>query len=96
MTATERTLRYYDELGVVRPAEREAGRRRYAESAVEDVGVLSQEIGFTLSEIGRHRARTRTTLSGQRSVEMPAVLVDRRRTATRPIPRGKPRTGTPH
>ena len=48
-------LRYYDELGLVRPAEREAGRRRYAESAVKDVGVLLffQEIGFTLSEIGR-------------------------------------------
>lgn len=48
-------LRYYDELGLVRPVEREAGRRRYAESAVRDVGVLLffQEIGFTLSEIGR-------------------------------------------
>src|SRR5579859_1271857 len=48
------TLRYYDELGLVRPAERSAGRRRYAESAVRDVGVIVffREIGFSLTEIG--------------------------------------------
>jgi DNA-binding transcriptional MerR regulator len=48
-------LRYYDELGLVRPTHREAGRRRYAESAVKDVAVLLflQEIGFSLSEISR-------------------------------------------
>ncbi|RZS34722.1 MerR family transcriptional regulator [Herbihabitans rhizosphaerae] len=47
------TLRYYDELGLVRPAARAAGRRRYAESAVRDVGliVFFREIGFTLAEI---------------------------------------------
>jgi DNA-binding transcriptional MerR regulator len=48
-------LRYYDELGLVRPAARAAGRRRYAASAVRDVGlvVLFREIGFSLAEIGR-------------------------------------------
>lgn len=48
------TLRYYDELGLVRPATRDGGRRRYAESAVKDVGVILffREIGFTLAEIG--------------------------------------------
>jgi DNA-binding transcriptional MerR regulator len=47
-------LRYYDELGLVRPAARAAGRRRYAASAVRDVGVvlLFREIGFSLAEIG--------------------------------------------
>ncbi|MDT7804394.1 MAG: hypothetical protein QOI78_7827 [Actinomycetota bacterium] len=47
------TLRYYDELGLVRPATRDGGRRRYAESAVKDVGVILffREIGFTLAEI---------------------------------------------
>jgi len=47
------TLRYYDELGLVRPAARPAGQRRYAESAVKDVGVILffREIGFTLAEI---------------------------------------------
>jgi DNA-binding transcriptional MerR regulator len=48
-------LRYYDELGLVRPAARAAGRRRYAASAVGDVGVILffREIGFSLAEIGR-------------------------------------------
>ncbi|MCR6489557.1 MerR family transcriptional regulator [Amycolatopsis sp. OK19-0408] len=49
------TLRYYDELGLVRPEAREGGRRRYAASAVRDVGVVVflREIGFSLTEIGR-------------------------------------------
>jgi DNA-binding transcriptional MerR regulator len=49
------TLRYYDELGLVRPAARAAGRRRYAASAVRDVGLILffREIGFSLAEIGR-------------------------------------------
>jgi DNA-binding transcriptional MerR regulator len=39
----------------VRPAARAAGRRRYAEAAVRDVGVILffREIGFSLSEIER-------------------------------------------
>jgi DNA-binding transcriptional MerR regulator len=49
------TLRYYDELGLVQPAARAAGRRRYTASAVRDVGVVLffREIGFSLAEIGR-------------------------------------------
>jgi DNA-binding transcriptional MerR regulator len=59
-------LRYYDQLGLVRPAARESGgRRRYAESAVAEVGVIRffGEVGFTLAEIdsflatGERRAR---------------------------------------
>jgi DNA-binding transcriptional MerR regulator len=47
-------LRYYDELGLVRPAARASGRRRYAESAVKDVGVVCflRGVGFSLSEVG--------------------------------------------
>ena len=54
-------LRYYDELGLVRPAARAAGRRRYAASAVRDVGVIRflREIGFSLAEIGRFIAGER-------------------------------------
>lgn len=46
-------LRYYDELGLVRPTFRESGRRRYAATAVEEVGVIRflREVGFTLAEI---------------------------------------------
>jgi DNA-binding transcriptional MerR regulator len=48
-------LRYYDELGLVQPAARQAGRRRYAPSAVRDVGVILflREIGFSLADVGR-------------------------------------------
>ncbi|MCK2244195.1 MULTISPECIES: MerR family transcriptional regulator [unclassified Crossiella] len=48
-------LRYYDELGLVRPAARASGRRRYAESAVREVTLIRFfcEIGFSLAEIGR-------------------------------------------
>jgi DNA-binding transcriptional MerR regulator len=54
-------LRYYDELGLVRPAARVAGRRRYAPSAVRDVAVILffREIGFSLAEIGRFIAGER-------------------------------------
>jgi len=47
-------LRYYDELGLVRPAARASGRRRYAESAIAEVGVILflREVGFSLAEIG--------------------------------------------
>ena len=46
-------LRYYDQLGLVRPATRASGRRRYAESAVAEVGaiLLFREVGFSLAEI---------------------------------------------
>lgn len=60
-------LRYYDELGLVRPAARTAGRRRYAASAVQDVSMVLffREIGFTLAEIGRLLAGER---AGQREL----------------------------
>lgn len=48
-------LRYYDELGLARPAARAAGRRRYAASSVRDVGliVFLREIGFSLCAIAQ-------------------------------------------
>ncbi len=60
-------LRYYDELGLVRPASRAAGRRRYASSAVADVRVVLflREVGFSLAEIGRF---TTTQGSSQRAL----------------------------
>jgi DNA-binding transcriptional MerR regulator len=46
-------LRYYDELGLVRPVTRASGHRRYAESAVAEVGAIRffREVGFSLAEI---------------------------------------------
>jgi DNA-binding transcriptional MerR regulator len=48
-------LRYYEELGLLRPVSRRGGRRCYDEGAVEEVGaiLLFQDVGFTLAEIGR-------------------------------------------
>jgi DNA-binding transcriptional MerR regulator len=47
-------LRYYDELGLVRPQRRASGQRRYGESAVRRVGILLflRDVGFSLAEIG--------------------------------------------
>jgi DNA-binding transcriptional MerR regulator len=46
-------LRYYDEIGVVRPIERVGGRRRYDPDAVRAVGVVLflQEVGFSLADV---------------------------------------------
>jgi MerR family copper efflux transcriptional regulator len=48
-------LRYYDERGLLRPARRVSGRRRYSEAAVATVGaiLLLREAGFTLDETRR-------------------------------------------
>ena len=47
-------LRYYDELGLVRPQQRASGQRRYPESAVRSVGVVLflRDVGFSLAEVG--------------------------------------------
>lgn len=57
-------LRYYDDLGLVRPAARTAGQRRYPASAVRDIGLIVyfRDLGFTLAEIkhfmsGERRSR---------------------------------------
>lgn len=70
-------LRYYDELGLVRPRVREsAGRRRYAASAVEEVGVIRflREVGFTLAEIGSFltmgEPRSRQELIGRKLAQV--------------------------
>lgn len=51
-TATS-ALRYYEELGLLAPARRVSGHRRYDASAVAVVGVILvlQEVGFTLAEV---------------------------------------------
>jgi DNA-binding transcriptional MerR regulator len=52
---TTSALRYYDELGLVRPTRRVSGHRRYTVDAVVAVGVVRffQEVGFTLAEAKR-------------------------------------------
>ena len=46
-------LRFYDQLGLVRPQSRASGQRRYAESAVQAVGAVLflRDVGFSLAEV---------------------------------------------
>ena len=46
-------LRYYEDLGLMPPAARVSGQRRYAASAVEHVGVILflRDVGFSLAEM---------------------------------------------
>ena len=46
-------IRYYEELGILAPPQREGGQRRYGMSAVYQLAVLcrAQEAGFSLNEI---------------------------------------------
>ncbi len=47
-------LRYYDELGLLPPATRVSGQRRYTADAVARIGVilLLTDVGFSLAEVG--------------------------------------------
>lgn len=46
-------LRYYEEVGVLPPAERQSGQRRYDEAVLARLAVVrvAQEVGFTVAEI---------------------------------------------
>jgi DNA-binding transcriptional MerR regulator len=46
-------IRYYEEIGLLRPPARVSGRRRYREEAVRDLAVIdtAQRAGLTLDEI---------------------------------------------
>jgi DNA-binding transcriptional MerR regulator len=52
---TASALRYYEELGLLRPGTRVSGRRRYPVEAVGVVGAILflRDVGFTLDEIGQ-------------------------------------------
>lgn len=51
-------LRYYEEVGLLEPARRVSGQRRYVDDAVGVVGAILflRDIGFTLGEIHQLRA----------------------------------------
>ena len=63
-------LRYYEELGLLEPASRESGQRRYAPSAVEHVGVILffRDVGFSLGEISELIASRRESPDGWRAL----------------------------
>jgi DNA-binding transcriptional MerR regulator len=72
-------LRYYDELGLVRPLTREAGRRLYDEAAVAKVGVILvlREVGFTLTEIAELTTDERWQALATRKIEQLDALAAR-------------------
>lgn len=77
-------LRYYDELGLVRPVAREHGQRRYGAEAVRQVGVvlLLRDLGFTLAEIAQlltDRPRRKSTwerLARDKMTELGRLIAD--------------------
>lgn len=48
------TLRYYEEIGLLRPTGRISGRRQYDESVLQRLALIhtGQQAGFTLAELG--------------------------------------------
>lgn len=48
-------LRYYEEVGLITPAERRSGRRHYDESVVTRLALIAlcQQAGFTIAEIAQ-------------------------------------------
>ena len=67
---TTSALRYYDELGLVRPARRVSGQRRYQGDAVATVAAVRflQEAGFTLAETKRFLASRKRAAGAWRSL----------------------------
>lgn len=57
------TLRYYEDEGLLHPAKRESGQRRYDASAVEALTVIRfcRALGFSLDEIRTLLSEPRTT-----------------------------------
>jgi DNA-binding transcriptional MerR regulator len=76
-------LRYWEELGLLRPETRVSGRRRYKAAAVEEAGVILflQELGFSLKEIRqfiRHRSSGRAwrELAARKMADLEAQIVN--------------------
>jgi DNA-binding transcriptional MerR regulator len=63
-------LRYYEDLGLLEPATRVSGKRRYQPAAVELVGVvlLLRDVGFSLGEIQALMASRSDSVDGWREL----------------------------
>lgn len=72
-------LRYYEELGLLRPGGRVSGRRRYPPAAVRLVGVILflRDVGFTLAEITQFMAaRSRSPRAWQALAQRKVAELD--------------------
>jgi MerR family redox-sensitive transcriptional activator SoxR len=84
---TSSALRYYERIGLLRPAERAGLQRRYTTSNAERVALirLYQSAGFTLAEIGQllaaknPRQRGWTQLAERKVAELEAQIADAQR-----------------
>lgn len=64
------TLRYYEQLGLLAPADRAGGRRRYDESVLRRLEVIAfaKEAGFTLGQIGDLLSGPGHAIEGRRAL----------------------------
>jgi DNA-binding transcriptional MerR regulator len=80
-------LRYYERIGLLPPAERAGGKRRYPPSSAERVALvrLYQDAGFTLKEIhqllaaGSRRRASWTPLAEHKIAELDARIAEAQR-----------------
>ena len=80
-------LRYYEELGLMCPDERRAGRRKYSAAAAERVALirLYQDVGFSLGEIrdllnvSPRKRRAWTRVAEQKIRELDARIIEAER-----------------
>lgn len=74
------TIRYYESIGLLPPAPRVSGKRRYDESVLSQLGAirLAQQAGLTLAEIQRlfHEFPTATPPSSRWQALAPAKLAE--------------------
>lgn len=79
-------IRYYERIGLLPPAARTSGRRRYDERVLLRLGVIrfARESGFALAEIrallsGRPYSRGLRALAGRKIAELEDVVAQARR-----------------
>jgi DNA-binding transcriptional MerR regulator len=75
-------LRYYERIGLLPPAERLGGKRRYLPSSAERLALvrLYQDAGFTLKEIRQLLARASLTPLAERKIaELDARIAEAQR-----------------
>lgn len=75
------SLRYYDEIGLVRPAERRGGRRCYEAGAVEEVGAVLflSDVGFGLGEIASVKEAAGDRVARRSLIERKIAELERQR-----------------
>ena len=78
---TPRTIRYYEEIGLLPPPERVSGQRRYDETVLRRLSVIdvAQRAGLSLDEISElvHHGNDRSVAVTERLGMVPMGVTDR-------------------